>query len=50
VTAVGVTAVAALEMIRCGEDEVRAFIIKIFWSERCRGVFRRLGLSGLEWL
>jgi hypothetical protein len=48
VTAVGVTAVASFEMIRCGEDEVRAFIIKIFWSERWRGIFWRLWFAGLE--
>jgi hypothetical protein len=34
VAAVGVAAVASLEQIGSGEDEVRAFPIKIFRSER----------------
>jgi hypothetical protein len=48
VTAVGVAAVASFEMIRCSEYEVRAFIIKIFRSERWRGLFGRLWFIGLE--
>jgi hypothetical protein len=48
VTTVGVAAVASFEMIGRGEDEVRAFIIKIFRSERRRGVFGRFWLGGLE--
>jgi hypothetical protein len=50
VTAVGVATVAPFEQIRCGEDEVRALVIKIFWSELWRVVFSRLLLVGLEWL
>jgi len=50
VTTIGVTTIATLEEIGCGEDEVRAFIIKVFSSERWRGFFRRLRLGGLDWL
>jgi hypothetical protein len=38
-TTVGVAAVTSLEVIGCSEDEIGAFIIKIFWRERRRGIF-----------
>jgi len=48
VAAVGVAAIASLEKVRCCEDEVRAFVIKVLWSERRCGIFRRLRLAGFE--
>jgi hypothetical protein len=37
VATVGVAAIAALEVVGCGEDEVRTFVIEIFGCE-----FRRI--------
>jgi hypothetical protein len=47
VTAFGVAAVAALEMVGSGEDEIGAFVIKVFGEE-----FAGCGLLGVgaEWV
>jgi hypothetical protein len=40
VTAVGVAAVTALEMISSGKDEIRTFVIKVFTPEiACSGLW-----------
>jgi hypothetical protein len=33
VSTIGVAAVASLEMIGRGEDQIRTFIIEVFWTE-----------------
>ena len=39
-TAVGVAAVTALEMISSGKDEIRTFVIKVFTPEiACSGLW-----------
>jgi len=53
VTAGGVTAVTALEMISSGKDEIRTFVIKVFRAEIAwsglRGVVRGWICDELGW-
>jgi hypothetical protein len=49
VTAIRVAAVSSLEMIGCGEDEVRTFVVEVFRSKLFPGVLRRFfGRIGVE--
>jgi hypothetical protein len=49
VTAAGVAAVASLEVVGCGEDEIRTFVVEVFgpklFSGGLRRFFRRMGVE-----
>jgi hypothetical protein len=49
VTATGVAAVASLEVVGCGEDEIRTFVVEVFgpklFSGGLRRFFRRIGVA-----
>jgi hypothetical protein len=42
VTTAGVAAVAALEVVGCRENQVRTFVVEVFWAEFLAKGFRLL--------